>query len=155
MLSLNFGKDPLSLVNLHKKSAQEMASDRKPCVVITGNSEEFCGNISKMLINRDIQVVRTTSTIELKRVVQLYKVDLMLFSMDFANEHTAELLKELRKSARGGIKIILVANFSLMAMKFSLSAGFDDFAALPIGEEEIIALMKSSLDHHDLESKTL
>lgn len=132
-----------------------MVTDRKPCVVIAGNSEEFCDYISKMLINRDIQVVRTTSTIELKRVVQLFVVDLMLFSMDFANEYTAELLKELRKSARGDLKIILVANFSLMAMKFSLSAGFDDFAALPIGEEEIIALLKSSLDHHGIERKTM
>jgi len=132
-----------------------MAGYRKACVVLAGNEEDFCPSLSKILKINDIHVLRADSSVELSRIVKISTVDLILFSLDFVTENTSVFLTDLRRSSKYRLKIILVGNFSLTAMKYSLSAGFDDFAALPIGEEEVIALIQSSNDQNDTKSKYL
>jgi CheY-like chemotaxis protein len=69
------------------------------------------------------------------------KIDLMMLDINFSGHESARLVKQLRSLCCTKTCIVLVGEYTFMAMSLAVYAGFDEFISRPIGKEAVMALL--------------
>lgn len=83
----------------------------------------------------------------LQKCITDKNIDLMLLDINFSGHDSAHLVKQLRCLCNERTRIILVGEYTFMAMSLAVHAGFDEFIARPIGEDAVRALLKGKNEY--------
>jgi len=78
----------------------------------------------------------------LQKCITDKNIALMLLDINFSGHESAQLVKQLRSLCNPHTRIVMVGEYTFMAMTLAVRAGFDEFMARPFEKEAIEALLK-------------
>lgn len=108
-----------------------------------GNEWFITGKQVSVLRQDDIAVNYVIDRSELIDALQdKQAVDAVIVDGDMIAESLHELVAAIRRQYTKAPLLILASNFRMSAMAYALQAGFDEFMAKPVGNEELITLVK-------------
>jgi len=98
--------------------------------------------VFKLLKELDINVRYIKSAHELTENDRfLKKASLVLVDMAYVRHDAPAIVKKLRTLCGRLTRIVMMAEYSYMAMALAVHAGFDEFIARPVNKEEVQALL--------------
>ena len=71
----------------------------------------------------------------------LKKAPLVLVDMAYVHHDAPGTVQKLRGLCGQTTRIVMMAEYSFMAMALAVHAGFDEFISRPVGKEEVLALL--------------
>lgn len=112
-------------------------------ILFAGNETATIENLMLSLKSDAFRVYHVQEVDELlRKCITDKNIDLMFLDINFSGHESARLVKQLRSLCNPRTRIVLVGEYTFMAMSLAVCAGFDEFIARPFGREEIEALLK-------------
>lgn len=111
-------------------------------IIYIGSHRKHMTVVFKLLKELDINVRYIKSAHELTENDRfLKKASLVLVDMAYVRHDAPAIVKKLRTLCGRLTRIVMMAEYSYMAMALAVHAGFDEFIARPVNKEEVQALL--------------